>query len=155
MKALHSINDILRDSIALTRKQAAFKDVIFEEHLGENLPQVYVDRDQIQQAFINLALNATEATEAGGKVLFSSRALPEKAVEITVTDTGEGIPEDALDQIFDPFFTTKDSGTGLGLAITHGIIQRHDGSITAESTPGQGTAFRIRLPIDRGEDDGR
>ncbi|MBN2124089.1 MAG: PAS domain-containing protein [Deltaproteobacteria bacterium] len=156
MKTLHNINQIVRDSIALTRKQAAFKDVVFEELLTRDLPQVYVDRDQIQQALINLALNATEATDAGGKVVFSSHAVPEEdAVEITVSDTGTGIPENMLDHIFDPFFTTKDSGTGLGLAITHGIIQRHGGSITVVSVPEKGTTFRLRLPVNRGEDNGR
>ncbi len=75
-----------------------------------------------------------------------------EAVEILVSDTGSGIPENALDRVFEPFFTTKEQGTGLGLAITHGIIQQHGGSIEAESKEGQGTTFRIYLPVRKGEE---
>jgi len=153
-KALHDINQVVRDSMALTRKQAAFKDVAFDAVLSEPLPLVDIDKDQIQQCLINLAINAIEATDPGGKIRFASRLVPEKKVlEITVSDTGGGIPEEALDRIFDPFFTSKETGTGLGLAITHGIIEQHDGSIDVESKVGEGTTFRIHLPIPKGERD--
>jgi len=151
-KALHDINQVVRESMALTRKQAAFKDVGFEAVLSEPLPLVEIDKDQIQQCLINLAINGIDATDPGGKIRFASRLVPEKgAVEITVSDTGGGIPEQALGRIFDPFFTSKESGTGLGLAITHGIIEQHDGSIDVESKEDEGTTFRIHLPVHRGE----
>lgn len=153
-KALHDINQVVRASMALTRKQAAFKDVAFEAVLSEPLPSVEIDKDQIQQCLINLAINGIDATDPGGKIRFASRLVPEKgAVEITVADTGGGIPEKSLDRIFDPFFTSKETGTGLGLAITHGIIEQHDGTIDVESKEGEGTTFRIHLPIARGEQD--
>jgi two-component system NtrC family sensor kinase len=153
-KARHDVNQVVRDSMALTRKQAAFKDVAFEAVLSEPLPLVDIDKDQIQQCLINLAINGIDATDPGGKIRFASRLVPEKqVVEITVSDTGGGIPEQALDRIFDPFFTSKETGTGLGLAITHGIIEQHDGSIDVESKVGEGTTFRIHLPIPRGEQD--
>jgi len=153
-KALHDVNKVVRESMALTRKQAAFKDVAFEAVLSEPLPLVEIDKDQIQQCLINLAINGIEATDPGGKIRFTSRLVPEKeVVEITVSDTGGGIPEKALDRIFDPFFTSKESGTGLGLAITHGIIEQHDGSIVVESTEGEGTTFRIHLPVGKGDQD--
>jgi signal transduction histidine kinase len=140
--------------MALTRKQAAFKDVAFDAVLSEPLPLVDIDKDQIQQCLINLAINAIEATDPGGKVRFTSRLVPEKqVVEISVSDTGAGIPGHVLDRIFDPFFTSKESGTGLGLAITHGIIEQHDGSIDVESKEGEGTTFRMLLPIPTGEKD--
>jgi len=155
-KALHDINQVVRDSMALTRKQAAFKDVAFEAVLSEPLSLVEIDKDQIQQCLINLAINGIEATDPGGKIRFTSRLVPEKeVVEITVSDTGGGIPEKALDRIFDPFFTSKESGTGLGLAITHGIIEQHGGSIDVESKEGEGTTFRIHLPIGKGDQDAR
>jgi two-component system NtrC family sensor kinase len=155
-KALHDINKVVRESMALTRKQAAFKDVAFEAVLSEQLPMIDIDKDQIQQCLINLALNSIEATDPGGKIRFTSGLVPEKEeVEITVSDTGHGMPENALDRIFEPFFTTKESGTGLGLAITHGIIQQHGGSIDVESSLGEGTTFTIRLPIHKGEDHAR
>jgi len=155
-KAPQDINMIVRESMALTRKQAAFKDVAFEAFLSDRLPMIDVDKEQIQQCLINLALNAIEATEAGGKIRFTSRVVPEKGeVELQVSDTGRGIQEGALDRIFEPFFSTKETGTGLGLAITHGIIQQHGGSIDVESKPGEGTTFTIRLPIPRGEENAR
>jgi signal transduction histidine kinase len=151
-KALHDINQVVRESMALTRKQAAFKDVAFDAVLSEPLPPVDIDKDQIQQCLINLAINAIEATDPGGKVRFTTRAVPDKkGVEIAVIDTGRGIPESDLSRIFDPFFTSKESGTGLGLAITHGIIEQHDGSIEVESKEGEGTTFRILLPLPTGE----
>jgi len=153
-KALHDINQVIRESMALTRKQAAFKDVAFDAVLSEPLPLADIDKDQIQQCLINLAINAIEATDPGGKIRFASRLVPEKkGLEITVSDTGGGIPEQALGRIFDPFFTSKETGTGLGLAITHGIIEQHDGTIDVESKEGEGTTFRIHLPIPRGEQD--
>ncbi len=153
-KALHDINQVVRASMALTRKQAAFKDVAFEAVLSEPLPLVDIDKDQIQQCLINLAINAIDATDPGGKIRFVSRLVPEKgAVEIKVSDTGGGIPEQAVGRVFDPFFTSKESGTGLGLAITHGIIEQHDGSIDVESKEGEGTTFRIHLPVHKGEKD--
>jgi two-component system NtrC family sensor kinase len=153
-KLRQDINQIIRESMALTRKQAAFKDVAFEAVLSDPLPPVDVDRDQIQQCLINLAINAIDATEAGGKIRFGSRSVPEKGmVEITVADTGGGIPEKDLERIFEPFFTSKESGTGLGLAITHGIIEQHDGSIRVESKEGEGTTFRIHLPVGKGDPD--
>ena len=155
-KALHDINKIVRDSMALTRKQAIFKDVNFEAVLSEQIPRVNLDKDQIQQCLINLILNGIDATDPGGKIRFISRMVPEKqSLEITVSDTGRGIPERALERVFEPFFTTKENGTGLGLAITHGLIQQHGGSIEVESKEGEGTTFRIYLPVNKGDEDAR
>jgi two-component system NtrC family sensor kinase len=83
-----------------------------------------------------------------GNVWITTRASPE-GVSVVIRDDGPGIPPDVLPRIFDPFFTTKDvgQGTGLGLAISHGVVVAHGGSITAESTPGIGTTFRIVLPL--------
>jgi two-component system, NtrC family, sensor kinase len=156
VKAPQDINKIVQESMALTRKQAAFKDVSFEALLAEQLPRIDIDKDQVQQCLINLALNSIEATDSGGKIRFTSRMAPDReGVEITVSDTGRGMPENMLDRVFEPFFTTKASGTGLGLAITHGIIQQHGGSIEVQSQPGEGTTFRIYLPIRKGEEDAR
>lgn len=150
----YNINEIVEQSIALTRKQGAFKDIVLEGHLSEGLPLIYVDKDQIQQSIINLALNAIEATEAGGRVTLSTRFISEsEMIEIGVRDTGKGISSKNLDKVFDPFFTTKESGTGLGLAITHGLIEQHGGTIHVESTPGKGTVFMIRLPVKKGGND--
>ena len=152
IKKQHNLNDVVRESVVLTRKQAAFNDVNLEQSLGENLPVANMDKDQLEQALINLILNAIEVTEPGGKVTISTRFVPESNwIEVEVSDSGKGIPEKDVARIFDPFFTTKESGTGLGLAITHGIIEQHGGTIDVKSQPGQGTRFTIRLPLDNGE----
>jgi signal transduction histidine kinase len=111
-----------------------------------------MDKARIEQALINLTLNAIETTEPGGKITINSRfASKADMVEITVSDTGKGISEEDVDRIFEPFYTTGESGTGLGLAITHGIIEQHGGTIEVESKMGQGTSFLIRLPLDSGD----
>ena len=153
-KKLSNISDIISECIVLTRKQAAFNDVTIEQNFSMDLPPVNVDKDQIQQALINLTLNAIEATNPGEKVTFSTNYISEtEAVEIIVKDSGTGIPSEDMDKIFDPFFTTKENGTGLGLAITHGIIEQHGGTIDCKSRSGHGTTFTIRLPIKKGGTD--
>ena len=119
------------------------------------MPTVLMDKDQIQQAVINLILNATDATDSGGTITVSTQFISQnKVVEIAISDTGKGIPEEKTDKIFEPFFTTKDSGTGLGLAITHGIIGQHGGTIDVKSNQSQGTIFTIRLPQSQGKQNG-
>jgi len=147
-KKEHDLNDIIKESLLLVKKQAAFKDVSVEQELATNLPHVLVDKGQIQQALINLVLNAIEATAAGGYVRVLTRNVPEnREIQVSVSDNGEGISETNLVKIFDPFFTTKEDGSGLGLAITHGIVEQHNGSIEAESRLGHGTTFTIKLPL--------
>jgi PAS domain S-box-containing protein len=151
-KGESEINRIISEIIVLINKQAIFRDINLELDLAADLPLIQVDRGQIQQALINLALNGIEATGAGGKVCFASRYLSqEKLVEVSVSDTGSGIAADIIDNIIDPFFTTKEEGTGLGLAIVHGIIEQHDGSLEIISESGQGARFVIRLPVSSGD----
>jgi len=115
-----------------------------------------LDKEQMQQALINLILNATDATEPGGRIRISTEVLPDNQfVTVTVSDTGKGIADEVIDKIFEPFFTTREIGTGLGLAITHGIVGRHGGDIGVQSRPDHGTTFTIRLPFNRGNQDGR
>ena len=149
VKKHHDINAIVTACISLTQKQAAFKDISVGHDLADGLPQALIDKGQIEQALINLIINAVEATPAGGRIDVATRSADWKGfVEISVSDTGEGIPEDRIGKIFDPFFTTKEKGTGLGLAIIHGIIEQHGGIVTVQSDPGKGTTFVITLPVD-------
>jgi signal transduction histidine kinase len=154
IKKENDLNQLVKDSIILTKKQAAFKDVTLTFELAEDLPHIFIDKGQIQQSIINLVINAIEATEPGGSISVTTTYQPlQNFVEIAVKDTGTGIAESDTDKIFDPFFTTKDDGSGLGLAITHGIIEQHNGAIDVESQFGRGTTFRIKLPIKSGEED--
>jgi signal transduction histidine kinase len=154
VKKQHNLNDVVKESVVLTKKQAAFQDVTLEQSLAEDLPAANMDKDQLEQAIINLILNAIEVTDPGGKVTISTKFVSETdTIELEVCDTGEGISEENMARIFDPFFTTKESGTGLGLAITHGIIEQHGGTIKAKSKQGQGTSFTVEFPLDHGDKD--
>ncbi|OGC10916.1 hypothetical protein A3K48_00005 [candidate division WOR-1 bacterium RIFOXYA12_FULL_52_29] len=114
----------------------------------EPLPDLTVDLDaeRFGQAFLNICLNAIQAMPDGGTLKINLMVAGEKAV-IEIADTGIGIPADKLALIFDPFFTTKGRGTGLGLAVTYRIVQEHGGEIGVTSRPGEGTTFKICLPI--------
>lgn len=147
-KKMTDINQVVTETVLLTQKQAAFKDIIVQSELAPKIPELMCDKGQIQQALINLILNAVEATEEGGTItVVTSHDAAKQAVLINITDTGRGINEDKIDTIFEPFFTTKESGTGLGLSITHGIIEQHGGTISVKSKPGRGTSFTIQLPV--------
>ncbi|MBU4316232.1 MAG: PAS domain-containing protein [Proteobacteria bacterium] len=148
------INAIISESVLLTKKQAAFSDIHISLILDKNIPLVLVDRGQIQQAMINLLINAVEATGTGGSIKVVSRLDSKKNnVEIDISDTGVGMDEKTISRIFDPFFTNKETGTGLGLAITLGIIEQHDGGINVKSRPGKGTTFTIKFPLKNGDHD--
>jgi PAS domain S-box-containing protein len=142
------LNNIVRESVVLTNKQAAFSDLTLTCELADNMPPIHLDKGQIQQSIINLIINAIEATAAGGAISISTVYKPDQeSIELAVNDTGEGISKDDIVKIFDPFYTTKDSGNGLGLAITHGIIEQHNGTIDVDSKLGRGTTFKITLPL--------
>jgi signal transduction histidine kinase len=110
---------------------------------------------QLKQVFLNLLMNAFQAIEEAlgssgetGTITLAT-AVEGDAVVVSIRDTGVGIPPEHLDRIFDPFFTTKNvgTGTGLGLSTSFGIVQRHGGTLSVESRTGEGTLFRLRLPI--------
>jgi len=143
------LNKILLDTLALVERQSMFFNINVVKDWDPELPPVMADRSQLQQVFTNILMNAVQAMEERGTVTIVTRHLrAERIVEVRITDTGCGIPEDKIGRIFDPFFTTKASGqgTGLGLSIAYGIVTSHGGNITAQSEAGQGSTFIIRLP---------
>ena len=105
-------------------------------------------QNHLLQVLINILLNAKDASDSGTTVRIGWRIHHGEAV-VSISDRGTGIPPDLVQKIFDPFFTTKDvdKGTGLGLAISHGIVERHHGRIEVESRVGEGTTFRVALPL--------
>jgi len=113
--------------------------------IGENLPAVMVDADQIRQVFINIILNAQQAMTEGGRLGIHVRS-EGGYVEVEFTDTGCGIPESAISKIFDPLFTTKAKGIGLGLSVCKSILEKHGGDIRVESDVRMGTTFTVSLP---------
>jgi len=141
-----SVNKLLEDALNLVRNETKYKLEI-EKNLTE-LPEIDCYPSQLVQVFTNLFINASHATEEKGTLSITTSQRG-KHVVIKVSDTGKGIPENILPRIFDPFFTTKEpgKGTGMGLSISYGIIEKHGGSITAESKVGKGTTFTISLPV--------
>ena len=111
-----------------------------------DVPEVYVDRALLKQAILNLVLNAVEAMPSGGQLHLMLSRRGEMA-EISVGDTGKGIPPENKQKIFQLFFTTRPGGSGIGLASTFRIVQLHNGSIDFTSEVGRGTTFRIELPL--------
>ena len=143
------LNAAVEEVFTLLANQAAIQGVELVKETAA-LPPVEVDFGQIRQAFVNIAMNAIEAMPGGGRLVVSTRAVPEKDVaEVAFADTGRGIPPETMKHIFDPFFTTKEKGTGLGLSVVYGIVERHRGQLSVESEPGKGTRFVVRLPAVR------
>jgi signal transduction histidine kinase len=114
---------------------------------GGSWPAVRADRAMLRQALLNLALNACQAMPDGGTLRFAGRLLRADVLEVTVADTGTGIAPEHLGKIFNLYFTTREGGTGLGLSMVYRTVQLHEGDIEVESTVGQGTVFRLRLPV--------
>ena len=152
------VNHLISSTISLVENQALVKGVSIKFNPGENLPMVVLDRGQFQSVLLNMIINALDATEPGDNInIYTATGLSasdsgRKGVEITIADTGSGIPPDNLDKLFDPFFTTKEvgKGTGLGLSVSLGIVQRHGGTIRVQSEVGKGTRFFVWLPIEGG-----
>ncbi len=142
----HNINDGIEAMIKMVWNELKYTCEI-ERDFGE-MPLIQCHPGQINQVIMNMLVNASHAMPDGGTITVASRVVGKEA-EISISDTGTGIPQEIINRIFDPFFTTKDvgKGTGLGLAISHGIIQDHGGHIDVQSEVGQGTTFRIYLPL--------
>lgn len=147
-KKITNINNLLENIILLVRNQTSFRNIKIIKNLYPDIPEIMADPDQVQQVFINIILNASEAMTRGGNLTIES-TIDTKSDSLVVSfkDTGHGIPEHIRDNIFDPFFTTKEHGTGLGLAISYGIIEQHGGTINVDSVTGSGSTFTIYLPI--------
>jgi two-component system, NtrC family, sensor kinase len=143
---LTDVNECIRVTVNMVRNQLQQRADL---HLQLNpLQQTSCCRQQINQVFVNLLVNAGQAIENHGTITVTSRQKDTQII-LTISDTGRGMTEEIRKRIFDPFFTTQKvgAGTGLGLSISYGIIKKHDGEITVESEPGKGSTFTIRLPI--------
>jgi two-component system NtrC family sensor kinase len=149
------IDDVVDNIVRILEVQAKEKGIVIVHECANDLPKVWIDREQMKQVFMNLVLNAIQAMNGEGSIAISTREIHRTGtapvghfVQVEVRDTGVGIPEENLDHIFDPFFTSgKDEGSGLGLAVSHQIVQEHGGFVTVESKLGQGTAFFVHVPV--------
>ncbi|MFH0732321.1 MAG: PAS domain S-box protein [Candidatus Omnitrophota bacterium] len=147
MKPL-DLNHLLKNVAPLLAYYPEFRKITWKENLQDNLPLVKGDFNQLQEVFVNLGLNACQATKEGDEITVVTRHDKQNnLVEALVTDTGSGMNQDQMQHLFDPFFTTKEKGTGLGLSICSNIIEQHKGKIDVESEIGKGTTFTIKLPV--------
>ncbi|GMV03975.1 MAG: hypothetical protein AMXMBFR53_02570 [Gemmatimonadota bacterium] len=141
------LNQVVDRSLMLIRHHMEITGVLLETQRLEGNATLFANGDELQQAMVALLVNAVEAMPDGGRLWVALEGDGDE-VRVEVTDTGTGIPADALPHIFEPFFSTKtkESGVGLGLAVVYGIVHRHGGRITVDSTLGEGTSFHIVLP---------
>ncbi len=149
---LSRINKLIGESVTLF---SAHENIDFKVLQGENIPETMLDRVLIRQALNNLITNAVQAIPGNGSVTVTScYDIANNEIIVSVGDTGTGISGDDLERIFEPGYTSRENGTGLGLAIVEKIVFEHDGSISCESSPGEGSVFTIKLPVLSGGDDG-
>ena len=144
------LEKLLRDTVDLAINQLKLAGIKISFRTAENLPRIHGDSQQLQQVFLNLILNAVDASSKGKKIqVLLVPADEPNYVAVKVIDTGEGIPEHIMGSIFDPFFTTKGKGkgTGLGLSVSQGIVGKHGGRISVSSREGAGAIFTVILPI--------
>jgi CheY-like chemotaxis protein len=153
------INSLIRETLNMFERSVP-KDIVIETKLTDALTTVRGDPGQIQQAFLNLFLNARDAMPEGGNLTVASDLImadahtttqftslkPGQFVRIRVTDSGIGMDKATRLRIFEPFFTTKPAGTGLGLSVLYGVVQNHGGFVEVESEPGRGTMFSVCFP---------
>lgn len=142
------IHKILDGVLSLVKFKCVVQNVKMVKEYKPKLPLIMIDKELIDQVFLNLIDNALWAMPKGGRLIIATRVSNKtNFIEVQISDTGCGISESELSCIFDPFFTRKDNGTGLGLSIVHRIIEDHKGFINVESEVEKGTTFLIRLPI--------
>lgn len=150
-----NINDVIVTSLNLVKDQSLFLGIKIGHDLSDKLPLIMGDSSRLEEVFLNLFVNASDAMDGRGVLEITTWPSSTNAVKISVKDSGRGIDRAYLPHIFEPFFTTKDpgQGTGLGLSITYGIIQKHNGFIDVESEPDRGTTFIITIPAYLGTSD--
>ncbi len=140
------VNAIVEELVDFLHPQAQAHKVRILTSLSAEGPRCRLDVNLFKQALLNLLLNAIQAMPKGGELLIRSLASKGQAI-LYISDTGMGIPAENLPRIFDAYFTTKKGGTGLGLPTTRRIIEEHGGHIAVTSEPGQGTNFRVEIPL--------
>ncbi|MBN1841253.1 MAG: response regulator [Deltaproteobacteria bacterium] len=148
-RELTNINDVIMEALKSFEQELEDRGIEARTELGDNLPLISIDQEQMKMALANLVENSIEAMQDKLKILKITSRISDGRMEIQVSDTGKGIPKDKIKNIFDPFFTSKTRGPGVGLTFTLKIIQEYRGTVSVESEPGKGTIFTIRLPLKR------
>jgi signal transduction histidine kinase len=141
-----SVAGALEHARAIVDAEASARGIVVEFTCPRDLPSIWADASMIEQAFLNLALNACQAMPNGGKLRLSASSVPGRQVQILFEDTGNGIAPEHLDKVFNLYFTTREGGSGIGLSMVYRTVQLHDGEIEVHSVPGHGTTFKVLLP---------
>jgi signal transduction histidine kinase len=141
-----SIGEVVEEALNIAKYYQRTRGRVIEARLPPRLPPLFGVRDQLVQVLLNLVLNAIDATDKGGRIEITAESRAGELL-ISVRDTGSGIAANNLDRLFQPYFTTKKHGTGLGLFVTRKLVTDHGGTVECESHPGDGTVFRLRLPV--------
>ncbi|MGQ0702155.1 MAG: two-component system sensor histidine kinase NtrB [Gemmatimonadales bacterium] len=145
------VNELVEQTLFLLKHHQRFKRITVTRHLGDDIPPILANDEQMIQVLMALMLNGVDSMDEGGVLTVTTRTNPARGdeVEIEIADTGHGIAAADLPKIFEPFYTTKPPGrgTGLGLSICYGIVEQHYGRIEVDSEPGRGTNFRVFLPV--------
>ena len=151
---LLNVNDVLTKAMAIITHPAELQNIRLIADLTPELPDTQGDSDKLQQVFVDIMVNALQAMPEGGALTVRTKMTESsKFMEIEITDTGCGVPQEHMSKLFDPFFSTKRTGegTGLGLSVALGIVEKHNGVIDVKSKIGEGSTFTIRLPAEQNE----
>jgi signal transduction histidine kinase len=148
-RELVDVNEMIREMIALLESEAKQYKILVLTVLSADLPQVMGDRVQLQQVLMNLMINSIDAmksVDGTRELAIKSERADNEQLQVSVSDTGIGLPPQQADQIFNAFFTTKPHGTGMGLRISRSIIESHGGRLWASANDGRGATFYFTLP---------
>jgi signal transduction histidine kinase len=145
------MNDVIREVLVLTNHEILRKRVSVRTEMTVGLPAISGDRVQLQQVFLNLVMNALDATadavENSREIVVTSEEIEPHEVMVAVCDSGVGIDPDKVDELFQPFFTTKPNGMGMGLSISRSIVEAHGGRLWAVRNEGPGSTFKFSVPV--------
>ena len=136
---------LVEQIMPIVKAEAEPRRIQLSVDIPSTLPDIRADSSMMQQALLNLALNACQAMPDGGRLRLAGAVANGRRVQIICEDSGHGIPPENLDKIFNLYFTTKEGGSGIGLSMVFRTVQLHDGELEVQSTPGQ-TIFTVFLP---------
>jgi len=143
---LSSLQELLKNLVTLLREEASFQGIQIQAERNSDPLLIKMDNEKLTQAFINIMKNGMQAMERGGVLRIETRSFKDR-VEVSVSDSGSGIPPEQMEKIFNYYYTTKEKGVGLGLPIAHRIIEAHGGQLKVESRVGFGTKVTVLLPV--------
>ena len=142
-----NLNNLLDDLMPMVADRLSVKRVEVEKHYSPDLPIGQYDATELKKLFLNLIINAIDASELGGSIELRTKVNGKREVTVEIADRGAGMDKETLSRLFEPFYTTKEKGTGLGMAIAKKITELHKGDLLITSKKGEGTTATVRLPI--------